>query len=139
MPLGVNDGVGGPQNFSYMTALAMLETLDQLKQLADQMLASQNKVSDKLIEGDRENERQLERLTKKLAEARVPQTMQQLTAMQTKIQEALPKFQQLGDTDTTTKLTAMLNNVDELKRQMAQRQALSSGPSAPPPGGGFIA
>jgi hypothetical protein len=35
----------------------------------------------------------------------------------------------------TTKLNAMLNNVDDLKRQMAQRQAVNSSQTTPGSGG----
>jgi len=139
MSLEVNDYTGPINNYSQLAALSVLDTLQQMKELADQMLAAQNKTVDTLVKGDQEQEKRLDQLTKKLEAARVPQTMQQLTAMQTKIEEALPKFKQLGDTETALKLITMLNNVEDLKQQMANRRALNSSPSTPPETGGLYA
>lgn len=138
MSMEVNGNYGNAQGYSSLSAALILETLEMLKQCADDLLASQNKVVDTLVKGDREQQKRLEQLTKKLEEARLPQTLKQLTAMQTKIEQALPKFQQLGDTETTLKLNTMLSHVEELKQQMANRQALSSGPAAPPIDTGLV-
>ncbi len=106
MPLEIG-GVCSAKNSTYMS-LVILDILDQMKQAADEALLAQNKTVKVLINGDQEQRKQLEQLSKRLEAARLPQNMQQLKDVQAKIEAVLPRTPALGMTDVNLKLTSLM-------------------------------
>jgi hypothetical protein len=126
--MSTDNNVSGAQSVSYMISQTVLNDLDSLNKLADSLLAAQKGPIQKFLAEQQQQDKDLARLTQKLAAARIPQNMQQLASLKTKIETVLPKLQMLGKADDQIKMTTMMGKVDDMKRKIAGQHAMNSGP-----------
>ncbi len=130
--MSVENNVSGLNSLSLLSVQVILNDLDRLTQLANSMLEAQKGPTEKFLAEQRKQDKEMERLARKLAAYRLPQNQQQLNSIKAKIAVVAPKLQALGKTDVSLKLTSMMGQADEMKQQIAAKRALAgSGPAAP--------